>query len=218
MDEEVNPILKNLVEFLSDQTAATQVLISDLNEAVVPLRQTSTPQQRRSYVRSFFAYVEGSSWGMQRFLLEAHVGFGNLLTGAEAAVLLDESYILTRDGKVESKLQRHALTNKLRFTLATGDRVFGTPLGVRYDDQGWKAFRHCLDLRNRLTHPTTSDDLFVSDVDLEEMEGATVWFRDAYQAFLRAASEAIGRGAVALRTQENVATMKAAPRTTAEEE
>jgi hypothetical protein len=65
--------------------------------------------------------------------------------------------------------------------------AFGTPLSVRYDEAGWRAFSEAVKMRDRITHPLTFNDCHVSGDDLDTVDSGHKWFKNLNKEFVRLA-------------------------------
>lgn len=142
---------------------------------------------RRAYVRGVFALIEAVVEQHKRLLLElASHGFVRLQPEVTQA-LLERGYVVDDNGRVSARDQYLQMRRKLRAVYRAAGEAFGTPLAVRYDDAGWRAFTEAVKMRDRITHPLTYDDCDISGDDLDTLDGGHKWFRKVNTEFVRLA-------------------------------
>jgi len=65
-----------------------------------------------------------------------------------------------------------------RFAFATCSRAFGITNTLNVGDARWDSFQKAIEMRNRITHPRTPEDLHLSDEDFEQIKLALFWFSE----------------------------------------
>jgi len=83
--------------------------------------------KRRIFIRSFFAFVEGSIWCFKQNVLN-EATFNNLtigITEAEYALLSDKTYDLKSNGETKENNKHLKLPENLRFTFTVLQKAFG---------------------------------------------------------------------------------------------
>ena len=156
-----------------------ETLAGDIEESL-KLAEASgdSPFARRTYVRSFFAAVEGWFNIIATILLLEPILHRVPLTSGEVAVLSDESYEVDEKGAVLARSARFVpLYRRVRLAFALTARTSGSDYVLDVSGRGWKAFRHAIEIRNRLMHPKSIDDLAVTDVEMKTILEAQLWFQ-----------------------------------------
>lgn len=162
---------------LKDTLDPLLALLQDTKTAEELLAQTPTQFFRRAYIRSSFAYIEGTVWILKRTCLGAAAGIGHgVFSPAEYALLSDESYELSNSGAPMAQTKYLRLADNVKFTNKMLTKFFGSNLQVEYSKKSWNNFRTAVDFRNRITHPKSVQDYTVSDTELEVCREATHWF------------------------------------------
>ena len=110
---------------------------------------------RRAYVRAIFALVEAVVEQHKLLLLELNESASFALDGLSRAALAEEGPAVNDNGSVTRKDVFLQLKRKVRLVYRLAGEVFGEPLVVRYDDDGWRRFGEALKIRDRITHPTS---------------------------------------------------------------
>jgi hypothetical protein len=133
----------------------------------------SDNQQRRSFVRSVFALVEGMTYASKQAILDE---YGPKLSPAEIALITEESFDLDDGGTSKTRPLFLPLAKNVRFMFDLLIRFWEIPLEIKVGGPGWQGFLAAIQVRNRLTHPKRSSDLTVSDADLKNVHIAYRWF------------------------------------------
>ena len=140
-----------------------EVLSNDVIQCLKKLQTEDSQFWRRVFVRAVIALIEGQNYQLKLITLEAckhkQVSFSN----ADLALLKDEKFVSLKDN-LKFSFKTFALAFDLDYKLAIG-------VGDR-----WKSFITAIEIRNRLTHPKTVDQVLVTDKDLEEVKKAHDWF------------------------------------------
>jgi hypothetical protein len=143
----------------------------DFNQAFENLQEEDTPYNRRAYVRTAFASVEGITFSLKQEALR-HKERGHF-SQAETALLLEESYTLDK-GKatVQGKFLR--LEDNFPFAVEMWSRAMKSPFVLKKEKE-WEAFKNAIWVRNRIAHPKRPEHLEISDHELEEVGTAYGW-------------------------------------------
>ena len=155
-----------------------EVLATDAKFAIT-LRATAgdTPEARRAYVRSAFAFAEGMTHAFKRFALAVHADKASLFSEAEVAMLRGVTYELEDSGDAVTRSKYLRFAPNIRLALRAFSRAQGCPDPIDFSTAGWQALREGARIRNRLMHPRTPTDLEVSDADLELVDQGIRWFQ-----------------------------------------
>ena len=152
--------------------------------------------RRRTLTRTLFAVIEGTIFALKHLLLEEHrVGILDLST-AECVVLAEESYRVDQSGKLKKSVRYLNLKGNVKFTLSMYALARGAPLGFTVplaEDPRWQSFCNAIDIRNRLMHPKSAEDLIMSDSEWEDVQASEEWFTEQRE-HLRAIDAEVFRG------------------------
>jgi hypothetical protein len=179
-DEKLEPSPK-MAAFLA---SIANTFLSDIREAENRMRRPdATDFDRKTYIRTFFAYVEGLIGSIKDAALAAKDPHR---TPAELAMLREETYFLDEKGRAEKK---RALLN-IKANVLFAFRVMGRGFGVHdfaadTSVDGWRAFSDAVAIRNRLTHPRSLDQSRVTLEDVATVEKAEKWYSEQHAAFSR---------------------------------
>ena len=155
---------------------------ADVNEASAILKSSDSQFARRTYLRAFFAFVEGVLFAKRVVLREflkgdEQLGAPRRLSDAEIMLLEDVQYDLDDDGtpKVRDRNFQPFL-RYVRFTFHISAKFFRRANKVNYGDTGWESFRKAYEVRNRIMHPKAIADLDISDSELQNVRVGASWF------------------------------------------
>lgn len=161
-------------------------LARDADACEAELKSTGSAIAKRNFVRALFAWIEAVSYLMRQYVLK----------GVRTEVLTEESMLILLaasersfyiDGKgdiVEQRLKTRT-SNLLLFSLKAFAERLGLSLTVDKGGRNWQAYSHALRIRDRLTHPKASDDLELTEGDIEVVREAKGMLIGHLQVFLR---------------------------------
>jgi len=139
---------------------------------------------RRAYVRTMLAFIEGMSHAFRDLLLTANQAKRVALNVPEIAILSEIQFQLDGKGNARHVRRPLRLRDNVRFIVRLLGRLADTPFEPNFGDQGWRSFLQAVAIRNRVTHPRTREDMWVTDENLEEVDRAIKWFEDETGRFL----------------------------------
>jgi len=153
-----------------------KALFEDLMEAIACQEKDDRQYNRRNLVRVFFAVVEGIvSWIKGEAL--SFVKFGNTQwTPDVLAMLREEEYGIRQNGKAFTRQKFIPTEVNLRFIIDLLAGIGPTP-GPEISGVGWQAFKRCVEIRNRITHPKITGALLVNDDEIACTKTAMDWFK-----------------------------------------
>ena len=149
----------------------TQVVIGDVLTAIERLKKFDTPTNRRDVIRTIFAAVEGLQWRLRHTVL---VQARSKLTAHEYAAMREESYTVSKNGIVEETPRFLPLQVSLRLVVNAAAK-YRNDYTVDFSHQGWSNLTHAIEVRNRLMHPKSMEDLFVSKNDVSKTISEFHW-------------------------------------------
>jgi len=136
------------------------------------------PYLRRSFVRTFFAYLEGSNHQMKHLTLLLHRELQVDFNDEERALLREETYTLDHQGKATTTQKFPGAIPNLRFTLESFARLseLSFPPDFYDDGNGFEEVKAAIGIRNRLMHPKNLEDLIVTDEEWQTVLNARLWY------------------------------------------
>lgn len=192
-------------EIKHERLQANDTLIEMLRKDVVvafreAIAEPSNQLRKRTAVRTLFAAIEGIISAMKQTaltLLEPD------LSRTEHAVLAEESYQLKDNGSLRISPQYIRLPANLRFSFEMYSRALGADYDLDVGDTQWRDFLKAIEIRNRLTHPKSPDDLEVSMSDIQCVSEPGKWFIEQVKELHKMAWDNLARRADELKGRLN---------------
>lgn len=178
------PTAENTTSTLQRSCAFEQVLIDDLTEAKRFLEANNTPFARRTYCRTLMAFFEGIVSDLKSDVLS----FDSHVLGTDEINLLKR-----RSGALESAFHS--------FDLYTN--VAGTISPLEKDSNEWRVLKRAIEIRNRITHPTSQLDLDISNLELGHLRTTEQSIFDLLCGCLKNSARARLRRVRALKKRRN---------------
>ena len=159
-------------------------LLSIIGEDVAAAEQryldADTGETRRSLIRTLVLSIEAAVWMFRDNMLSTSEETDDLRED-ERATLAPFTYVIDDKGKVKKRTQQPSMTAILRLSIKVTKRVvptFDPDLG----GQEWRDFQSMIEIRNRLTHPKSQDDLQISREQIETVINAFRWIMTLMEA------------------------------------
>ena len=144
---------------------------------------------RRAFVRTVFAFIEGTTASMKRIAADSYHQPDARFSLAELALVAEEAYELNDKGEAVTLPAKIPVTKNIRFAFNVFARTYSINYQLKVDDNRWADLKAGLKVRDRLMHPKRVEDLVVSDEDLALVRSAAYWFLDNIKACVRLAIE-----------------------------
>nr|WP_315494667.1 hypothetical protein [uncultured Rhodoferax sp.] len=165
------------------------VLSADVSEARAATLRSPTEFNKRTLVRTCAALVEGLSYQLRQVTL-ATLQDTDFLAAGDLAILRETRYQLTRQGDVEERDNFQSTLSMLLFTLRIYAKNHGAAYSPATSDNGWNCLRKAFDLRDRLMHPKSLQDLLVTDAAGADFTAGIKWWDDSVGQLLAACDAA----------------------------
>lgn len=162
------------VRGVDEPSSLTHVLVADVSAAIA--RYEVRPSQaslRRDVIRTISAAMEGLHWQLKVDLLALDDQRRSLSAG-ERALLAEETYVLSDNGKVRTSARRTALPAAIRLVVRLVERQ-RPGYSVDFTHPGWNCLQRSVVVRHRVVHPKSLEDLQVADAEIEEAVRAFHW-------------------------------------------
>lgn len=131
----------------------------------------------RSTVVGYMRFVESSIYSMKQVILSVREEeLSELVTHAELFALQGKKAFINNKGEIDIKDEYFRVLDDVVFTFLMFSKVFSADFKIDKSDEGWRAFRELVNIRNRITHPKGTDSLMVSGTDLGVCMTAEKWF------------------------------------------
>jgi len=137
----------------------------------------------RVFARTLYSFIETSCyiWKQVAYFKDKYdIASGKVseprLSEQETSAIFEKSFYIDEGGLAKERPNYIEPARNLKFSL----RVFAKTHELDYENiyygKGWEAYRMGLQIRNRLTHPKSSSDLFVSEEEHRILEEVFDWF------------------------------------------
>jgi len=143
-------------------------------------RDVSGSIWRRIFIRSLFAYIEGTC-----YRLKQDVKLFKKPSPQEDSIISEKRYVLDEKGSIKERDLYLRPEENIRFAFRIYAECFGLGFKLKTDGNGWNDYKHALKIRNRITHPKKNNDLKISDKEWEWIKNARTWFDLEYQRLLK---------------------------------
>ncbi len=160
-------------------------MIEDAHWAEEALDKEDNQFTRRAYIRSFFGMIEGSIWVLKQTVLLAPVQEGRIkrISAAEYALLSDKTYDLKSNGQPKEQTKYLKLPDNFKFTFGVLEKYFKADFDLGIGTIAWDNFLKAQAIRNRITHPKTSEEFEVTDSEIAICKEACSWFNELIVTF-----------------------------------
>jgi len=158
---------------LEDLEYLNKLLIEDpLNECLI-----------RVSIRTLFSFIETTCyiWKTIAYLKDKRdIALGrrgdSSLSDGEISIILEQAYYVEENGEIKVR-QIHVEPKKnLQFALKVFAKTHGFEYEHIFNKNGWNAYCEGLKIRNRLTHPKSDADLFITEEEHEISHEVFEWF------------------------------------------
>ena len=182
MTESLPSFAHNLGKTLDEQIRVFEVLRGDIESLLSAYRHDWTSQPlRRIFVRACWSMIEGEVFCVKQLTLRA-CELGNKSLSAEEHVFLSEVRVLVdENGGAELKHVYNDTLPNLKRALKLAASKFELDWNPNFGTQGWEKLTRSLELRHRVTHPKISEELIISDSELEIHKDAFAWFLEVFR-------------------------------------
>jgi hypothetical protein len=158
---------------------SVEILYSDLEYCRQMLKENNSQFWRRTYVRNFFATIEGMINSWKTIALLRHFEGSVVFSPAEIMFLEEKEYRLEETGKIRVSPGKLSTLSNLRFGFASYAKAFGVEYKLDCSVVGWEKFKDAQRIRDRVTHPKTSTELNISDQEIQTIKSAVAWLGDS---------------------------------------
>ncbi|HYJ89514.1 MAG TPA: hypothetical protein VEW46_25860 [Pyrinomonadaceae bacterium] len=155
------------------------ILNDDIFSSIVSIMSEEDVElEKRHLVRAIFAYLEANVFGLKRIALAEAKFKSFVLSPAEIACLLEESYQLDDKGEVSIKPNYNLrLAGNIRFLLNIYSRMFPEISPIDVTTEEWGYFKKALMIRNRVTHPKLLSDIEITHTEYRTIVTAYSWIQ-----------------------------------------
>jgi hypothetical protein len=173
-----------MTELAAAYSKLANELLDDVQDNYLRVEADNRASDRRNYVRSVFAMLEGVTHLRKQIALEREATGQIELTAAERALILEEQYDLNDKGEVRISSKYPRLPQNMRFSYELTRRAISKAPELDTSGEGWMALKNAIRIRHRITHPKSPEDLVVTDDDLATMGCLSEWHANGYAQYL----------------------------------
>lgn len=138
----------------------------------------------RNVVRTFFAYLEGTVYSLKVY---ADIQFKNSLSPLkphEIDAVYEETHTINEKGIVETKSMNIRLIPNILFMIKLQKRVHGISKDLDKNSEWWALLKESVEVRNRITHPKTIEDIHITRDEIENILLVAEGFNELLTNFL----------------------------------
>lgn len=161
------------ITMLEDIEFLNKLLIDDsLNECLI-----------RAYIRTLYSFIETTCyiWKHIAYLKDKRdIALGrrgdSSLSDGEISMILEQAYYVAENGEIRIREIHIEPKKNLQFALKVFAKTHGFEYEQIFNKGGWNAYCEGLIIRNRLTHPKSDSDLFITEGEHEITHEVFDWF------------------------------------------
>jgi hypothetical protein len=152
-----------------------RIVVEDVVDAMGRCEQEKfAPARKRELIRAVFAAIEGLHWRLKQDVFRHAEDTATRLSLHERAALLEEAYTVDERGIVHTQSRNLPLPTAIRLVFNIVKR-YRPEYELDFTHVGWSNLRIAIDVRNRLVHPKTLDDLTVSELEVKQAMSGFGW-------------------------------------------
>lgn len=184
-------------EQIKNLSQLREILGKDVQRCLTILQQGNLSSEDeqfwgRTFVRTMFAMIEALIYTMKQTALAAHFHGDSIFSPIELSFLNEESYELEKTGKVNIREGYATLPflHNFRFAFKAFARACDSDFELNVGDSvKWGAFREAIEIRNRITHPKSQEDITISSEEINTTIQAFTWFLENFATLQQIATE-----------------------------
>ena len=166
------------VKKLHDLTNPIVQFAADAGQAENNVDAEDTQYNRRATVRALFAMIEGTIFFLKQTALATSTVKKDVLTTGELILLQDQTAEINTKGESELRTKYIRLQDNLKFTSHILRKLYGITIELGIGTKDWKNFVEAIAIRNRITHPKSTEDFLINDTNLQTIREVSSWFCD----------------------------------------
>lgn len=151
----------------------TSILSADLDEAKERLENNDSQVWRRSYYRTFFAFLEGHTHAWKQLFLFFDWWTVDLDTEYK---IRNQRKIINKDGTVQIVDSYLPLIQNIKLLFKAFAKASHIEPIIADNDKSWELLAKTANVRNRIVHPKKSEDLVISDEEIQLIRHVGKWF------------------------------------------
>lgn len=133
--------------------------------------------QRRTLVRTTFSVIEAHISHLKQTALFLATDMPGLFSDVEILALKEEDFNISDNGKVKTSKAKIKFKSNMKFAFSSFARIFGKEYNMDLSGQGWEDFKNSILVRDRITHPKSSESWEISEEEEERVVRGWLWFK-----------------------------------------
>ena len=150
----------------------TSILYADLDEAKKHLENKDSQVWRRSFYRTFFAYLEGHTHALKQLFLF----FDWWTVDLDTEYKIRNQRKIQKDGAVQIVDSYLPLVQNIKLLFKAFAKASRIEPIISDNDKSWELLAKTASIRNRIVHPKKSEDLVISDEEIQLIRHVNKWF------------------------------------------
>ena len=146
----------------------------------------------RSFIRNFFAYVEGTTFLMRFYVIEACDKKIIQLDNKTIAKLQEKEFDNVQN-IVGEKNKFNSFKENLNLSFKHFGRTFGSDFKLNKSCEGWEIFNEMLKSRNQIMHPKSPAGYILKGETIKNMHKGAIWFTESTKALINSCAAAIDK-------------------------
>lgn len=132
----------------------------------------------RTYVRTVFAMFEGVGYATRQYILAQAAAGRYQISTQERDLLSEKTFVLDGKGNIKIKDSFLQFLPGFRLTMSLLGRCLGREKYVvsAFGHHTFECFQDGISIRNRITHPKFTQEMMLSNREIETVKKAEDWF------------------------------------------
>lgn len=153
------------------------MLIDDILVAAERLEKENSETHKRELIRTIFAGIEGNIWYYKERIKKL-AGDLEILDSTTLLALDQKQCHIASDGSYSTKNAYISTKTMFRFVCKIAKEI-NSDLDIDFGNGGWEKLNKAYEIRDRITHPKTIDDLSISRQDIKIVWSGSLWLISA---------------------------------------
>lgn len=166
------------------------ILESDVSEIKKIADGNTTAFHVRMSIRTYSALIEGLLYQMRQVALNSESESCKVFSVGERLILSEIEYRLNDKGELKEKNGFESQKPMILFTLKQFPKVHGATFSPDTSNCGWGYLGKFIQIRNRVTHPKSKEDLVLTHDEWKQANKGIDWFYDTIKAMFTECSKA----------------------------
>ena len=174
-----------------DQGYFFDIAVQDASSCIDEADRTQLPRYQRSAVRAVFAFIDGCHEFVRGYVKDQAKIFRQSYSVSDIAVLSEESPYVDERGNVKVRPLRVPLVTSIKALVKLLEKNNDASHTVDLTHPGFAALSRAVEVRNRIVHPKSTEDLELSISDMQDVKAAFSWYLSFALRMSHATSEVL---------------------------